>query len=151
MKDRCIMLYKATGETARRWQTITGRLRPAWGDLCREHNKTLRSKRDDDLRPNSFANFCGLSCRYELVYSWKLGNNDFHTHYNNTARCSMESMDTEDQDVPLLAPFPGSSHSIKVFPFIVHLKRDVIVSRQRQLGLPFLSPTFFSLLPRVAP
>ncbi len=52
-------------------------------------------------------------------------------------------MDTEGQDVPLLSPLPGTVDSIKVFPFIVHLKRDVIVS-QRQLGLPFLFPTFFS-------
>ena len=51
-------------------------------------------------------------------------------------------MDTEGQDVPLLAPLPGSVDSIKVFPFIVHLKRDVIVS-QRQLGLPFPFPTLF--------
>jgi hypothetical protein len=46
-------------------------------------------------------------------------------------------MDTEGQDVPLLSPLPDGVDSIKVFPFIVHLKRDVIVSRQRQLGLPF--------------
>jgi hypothetical protein len=52
-------------------------------------------------------------------------------------------MDTEGQDVPLISPLPGTVDSIKVFPFIVHLKRDVIVS-QRQLALPFLFPTFFS-------
>jgi hypothetical protein len=52
-------------------------------------------------------------------------------------------MDTEGQDVPLLSQLPGTVDSIKVFPFIVHLKRDVIVS-ERQLGPPFLSPTFFS-------
>ena len=52
-------------------------------------------------------------------------------------------MDTEGQDVPLLSPLPGTVDSIKVFPFIVHLKRDVIVS-ERQLGLPLLSLTFFS-------
>ncbi|KAH9998811.1 hypothetical protein BJV74DRAFT_187360 [Russula compacta] len=37
-------------------------------------------------------------------------------------------MDPEDQDVPLLSSPPGSVDSIKVFPFIVHLKRDVIGS-----------------------
>ncbi len=56
-------------------------------------------------------------------------------------------MDTEGQDVPLLSPLPGTVDSIKVFPFIVHLKRDVIVS-QRQLGPPFFSPTFFFALHR---
>jgi hypothetical protein len=51
-------------------------------------------------------------------------------------------MDTEGQDVPLLSPLPGTVDSVKVFPFIVHLKRDVIVS-PRQLGLPFpLQPSF---------
>jgi hypothetical protein len=59
-------------------------------------------------------------------------------------------MDTESQDAPLLSPLPDSVDSIKVFPFIVHLKRDVIVSRQRQLASSFLSPTFF-LLPGMAP
>lgn len=54
-------------------------------------------------------------------------------------------MDTEGQDVSLLSP-PGTVDSIKVFPFIVHLKRDVIVS-ERQLGLPFLPPTFFFRTP----
>ena len=57
-------------------------------------------------------------------------------------------MDTEGQDVPLLSPLPGTADSIKVFPFIVHLKRDVIVS-QRQLGLPFPSPTFFFRTPPI--
>ena len=56
-------------------------------------------------------------------------------------------MDTEGQDVPLLSPLPGTVDSIKVFPFIVHLKRDVIVS-QRQLGLPF---SFSNLLFRTPP
>jgi len=67
------------------------------------------------------------------------------THATRTVqRCSM---DTEGQDVPLLSPLPGTADSIKVFPFIVHLKRDVIVS-QRQLGLPFsLQPSFFALHP----
>ncbi|KAH9989483.1 hypothetical protein BJV77DRAFT_1151491 [Russula vinacea] len=37
-------------------------------------------------------------------------------------------MDTEGQDVPLLSPLPDGVDSIKVFPFIVHLKRDVIRS-----------------------
>jgi hypothetical protein len=37
-------------------------------------------------------------------------------------------MDTEGQDVPFLSPQPGTVDSIKVFPFIVHLKRDVIRS-----------------------
>ena len=56
-------------------------------------------------------------------------------------------MDTESQDAPLLSPLPDpdSVDSIKVFPFIVILKRDVIVSRQRQLGPPFSLKTFFSL------
>ena len=56
-------------------------------------------------------------------------------------------MDTEGQDVPLLHPLPGTVDSIKVFPFIVHLKRDVIVSA-RQLGLPFsFSNLLFALHP----
>ncbi|KAI0303626.1 hypothetical protein B0F90DRAFT_1809383 [Multifurca ochricompacta] len=37
-------------------------------------------------------------------------------------------MDPEGQDVPLLSSLPGCLDSIKVFPYIVHLKRDVIVS-----------------------
>lgn len=54
-------------------------------------------------------------------------------------------MDTEGQDVPLLSQLPGTVDSIKVFPFIVHLKRDVIVS-QRQLELPkILSNLLFAL------
>jgi len=52
-------------------------------------------------------------------------------------------MDTECQDAPLLSPLPDSVDSIKVFPFIVHLKRDVIVSRQT-IGIALLSETFFS-------
>ena len=57
-------------------------------------------------------------------------------------------MDTESQDAPLLSPLLDSVDSIKVFPFIVHLKRDVIVSRQRQLGPPSLSkPSFPSPIP----
>ncbi|KAI0300759.1 hypothetical protein BC826DRAFT_1096100 [Russula brevipes] len=35
-------------------------------------------------------------------------------------------MDPEGQDVPLLSPLPESADSIKVFPFIVRLKRDII-------------------------
>jgi hypothetical protein len=45
-------------------------------------------------------------------------------------------METESQDVPLLSPLPDSVESIKVFPFIIHLKRDVIVS-ERQLESSF--------------
>ena len=57
-------------------------------------------------------------------------------------------MDTEGQDVPLL--FPGSIHSIKVFPFIVHLKRDVIVSRQT-IGIDRLSLTNLLFAPPTHP
>jgi hypothetical protein len=59
-------------------------------------------------------------------------------------------MDTEGQDVPLLSPLPDGVDSIKVFPFIVHLKRDVIVSRQRQLGLPFSCRPSFRSIPVIA-
>ena len=62
-----------------------------------------------------------------------------------TRHCNVAWMDTESQDAPLLSPLPDSVGSIKVFPFIVHLKRDVIVSRRRQLGPPFSLKTFFSL------
>ena len=38
-------------------------------------------------------------------------------------------MDPEGRlDVPLLSPPPERFHSVKVFPYIVHLKRDIIVS-----------------------
>jgi hypothetical protein len=61
--------------------------------------------------------------------------------------CNVVRMDTECQDAPLLSPLPDSVDSIKVFPFIVHLKRDVIVSRQRQLGSLFsLKPSFPALV-----
>lgn len=40
-------------------------------------------------------------------------------------------MDPEGrQDVPLLSPPPGGFDYVKVFPYIIHLKRDVIVSAQ---------------------
>lgn len=40
-------------------------------------------------------------------------------------------MDPEGrQDVPLLSPPPGDFDYVKVFPYIIHLKRDVIVSAQ---------------------
>ena len=55
-------------------------------------------------------------------------------------------MDTECQDAPLLSPLPDSVDSVKVYPFIVHLKRDVIVSRHssKTIGIALLTETFFS-------
>ncbi|KAH9177399.1 hypothetical protein EDB89DRAFT_2112315 [Lactarius sanguifluus] len=49
-------------------------------------------------------------------------------------------MDPEGrQDVPLLSPTPEFFDSVKIFPYIVHLKRDVIVSVQCYSVRPFLS------------
>ncbi|KAI9460358.1 hypothetical protein F5148DRAFT_983294 [Russula earlei] len=44
-------------------------------------------------------------------------------------------MDTEGQDVPFLPPLQGrvDRDSINVFPFIIHLKRDVIIDHGSQL------------------
>ena len=42
-------------------------------------------------------------------------------------------MDTEGQDVPLLSSLPLTVDSIKVFPFVIHLQRDVIVRRQNTI------------------
>jgi len=55
-------------------------------------------------------------------------------------------MDSEGQDVPFLQPLQGRIDTVKVFPFIIHLKRDVIVSRQTIRILDF-SLTFFPFIP----
>lgn len=80
--------------------------------------------------------------------------NDYLTHYNNHNN-NVYRMDPEGQDldVPLLSSIPDCIDSIKIFPFVIHLKRDVIVSTvlQRQLdplcasNFLFLSDVFPSL------
>ena len=52
-------------------------------------------------------------------------------------------MDPEGrQGVPLLSPHPDSFDSVKVFPYIVHLKRDIIVSAPGHVDHVFLSHLF---------
>ena len=52
-------------------------------------------------------------------------------------------MDPEGrQGVPLLSPHPDSFDSVKVFPYIVHLKRDIIVSAPGHVDRVFLPHLF---------
>jgi hypothetical protein len=53
-------------------------------------------------------------------------------------------MDTEGQDVPLLSALPLTIDSIKVFPFVIRLQRDVIVRRQNTIS-SLCASNFFCL------
>jgi hypothetical protein len=61
------------------------------------------------------------------------------------------SMETDPQDVPFLASVPDSIDFIKVFPFVIHLKRDVIVRSRKTISLPRASNFLSFLYPAPAP
>ncbi|KAH9972144.1 hypothetical protein BGW80DRAFT_1474791 [Lactifluus volemus] len=52
-------------------------------------------------------------------------------------------MDTDGSHVPLLSSLPLTVDSIKVFPFVVHLQRDVIVRRQNTISSLCASNSIF--------
>lgn len=69
-----------------------------------------------------------LTCRIRMKHADN--KHRFATKLNFHNRTHFR-MDPEGrQDVPLLSPPPGGFDYVKVFPYIVHLKRDVIVSAQ---------------------
>ena len=47
----------------------------------------------------------------------------------------------QDLDVPLLSSIPDCIDSIKVFPFVIHLKRDVIVRTRKTISILFVPLT----------